>query len=132
MSVFAYQGNQISFQTGNGVLVNAMQMARAFNKQPAGWLRNSQSQEFIETLAELRNCSSADLVQVRRGGDVTQQGTWMHEDVAIEFARWLSPAFGIWCNDRIKELLTDGVAVVSNELLLHPKVHDFQAIHNTM
>ena len=32
----------------------------------------------------------------------------MHEDVAIEFARWLSPAFSIWCNDKIKELLTTG------------------------
>lgn len=30
----------------------------------------------------------------------------MHEDVAIEFARWLSPLFSIWCNDRIKELIT--------------------------
>jgi hypothetical protein len=29
----------------------------------------------------------------------------MHEDVALEFARWLSPAFAIWCNDRIKEIL---------------------------
>lgn len=32
----------------------------------------------------------------------------MHEDVALEFARWLSPAFAIWCNDRIKELLLTG------------------------
>lgn len=32
----------------------------------------------------------------------------MHEDVALEFARWLSPAFAIWCNDRIKELLMNG------------------------
>lgn len=39
----------------------------------------------------------------------------MHEDVALEFARWLSPAFAIWCNDRIKELLTTGVATISND-----------------
>lgn len=39
----------------------------------------------------------------------------MHEDVALEFARWLSPAFAIWCNDRIKELLTTGVATVRND-----------------
>lgn len=48
-----------------------------------------------------------DLVQVKNGGN--DFGTWMHEDVAIEFARWLSPAFAIWCNDRIKELLTVGI-----------------------
>lgn len=39
----------------------------------------------------------------------------MHEDVALEFARWLSPAFAIWCNDRIKELLTTGVTTVRND-----------------
>lgn len=39
----------------------------------------------------------------------------MHEDVALEFARWLSPAFAIWCNDRIKELLTTGVATLTDD-----------------
>lgn len=31
-----------------------------------------------------------------------------YESTAIEFARWLSPKFAIWCNDRIKELMTKG------------------------
>ena len=39
----------------------------------------------------------------------------MHEDVALEFARWLSPAFSIWCNDHIKELLTTGVTTASDD-----------------
>ena len=37
------------------------------------------------------------------------------KNVALEFARWLSPAFAIWCNDRIKELMRTGVATVSND-----------------
>ena len=28
----------------------------------------------------------------------------------MEFARWLSPLFAIWCNDRIKEILTGTMA----------------------
>lgn len=40
----------------------------------------------------------------------------MHEDVALEFARWLSPAFAIWCNDRIKELLTVGITATQPTL----------------
>jgi phage antirepressor YoqD-like protein len=39
----------------------------------------------------------------------------MHEDVAMEFARWLSPKFAIWTNDRIKELMREGVATVSDD-----------------
>lgn len=35
--------------------------------------------------------------------------TFRHEDVALEFARWLSPVFAIWCNDRIKELVRHGM-----------------------
>jgi len=48
------------------------------------------------------------------------QGTWLHEDVALEFARWLSPAFAIWCNDRIKELLKHGATATNPDDLLNP------------
>lgn len=39
----------------------------------------------------------------------------MHEDVALDFAQWLSVDFRLWVNDRIKELLTTGVTTVSND-----------------
>lgn len=42
-------------------------------------------------------------------------GTWLHEDIALDFAQWLSVDFRLWCNDRIKELLRTGVATVSND-----------------
>lgn len=34
----------------------------------------------------------------------------------MEFARWLSPAFAIWCNDRIKELLQYGMTATQSTL----------------
>ncbi len=55
------------------------------------------------------------MVEIKQGGN-KEQGTWMHEDVAMEFARWLSPAFAIWCNDRIKELLTIGMTATQPTL----------------
>ena len=33
----------------------------------------------------------------------------MHEDVALDFAQWLSVDFRLWCNDRIKELIRHGI-----------------------
>lgn len=102
-------------------MVNATQMAKTFGKRPVDWLQNQQSQDYIDALSEVRNITSADLVRVIKGGNPSAQGTWMHEDVALEFARWLNPAFAIWCNDRIKELLTTGVATITNddEAILH-------------
>ena len=60
----------------------------------------------------MKKILSSDLVRVTYGDN---GGTWMHEDVALEFARWLSPAFAIWCNDRIKELLTTGVTTLADD-----------------
>lgn len=110
---FNYKGSQISFNNGEKVMVNATQMARPFNKEPKFWLMNQSTTDYLTELSKVRNLTLADLVQVTKGGN--NPGTWMHEDVALEFARWLSPAFAIWCNDRIKELLKTGVATVSND-----------------
>lgn len=119
--VYQYEDNEITFFKGESVMVNATQMAKKFGKRVPDWLNNSYAKEFIAALSETRKSVSADLVRVVKGGDPRLQGTWMHEDVALEFARWLSPKFAIWCNDRIKELLTTGVTTATNDdaMILH-------------
>jgi len=109
--IFVYKGAEICFQTeGDSVMVNATEMARPFGKRPVDFLRTNSASEFIETMSAVRKCTPPDLVIVRNGG--SDFGTWMHEDIALEFARWLSPAFAIWCNDRIKELLKHGITAM--------------------
>lgn len=115
VSIYNYNGSDITFLNDENVMVNATQMAKNFGKTTKDWLRTEQSSEYIETLSVMRKCLTADLVEVRQGGNPQMQGTWMHQDVALEFARWLSPAFAIWTNDRIKELLTTGVATINND-----------------
>ena len=112
---FDYKGSQISFNKGENVMINATQMAKPFGneKRPQFWLGNQYVKDYIEELSKARNIALADLVIVTKGGN--NPGTWMHEDVALEFARWLNPSFAIWCNDRLKELLKTGVTTVSND-----------------
>lgn len=107
LTVFNYNGNEIAFKEGDNMMINATQMAKTFEKQPVFWLNNQYTKTFLEELSKLRNLSLADLVIVIKGG--SNAGTWFHEDVALEFARWLSPSFAIWCNDRIKELAKYGM-----------------------
>lgn len=104
VQIFQYNGSPITFQMGDCVMVNATEMAKPFGKNASHWLRNDSTKEFITELAALRNRKGSDLVQVANG-----VGCFMHEDVAMEFARWLHPGFAIWCNDRIKELLKHGI-----------------------
>lgn len=112
IKLFEYNGNQVAFKNENGeTYLNATQMAKVFDKQPVHWLRLNQTSVFLEELSKLRKSSLADLQIVTRGG--TEACTWFHEDVAMEFGRWLSPSFAIWCNDRIKELMTKGVTSIS-------------------
>lgn len=132
--IFKYNGNDITFQLGNGdVMVNATEMAKAFSKQPSDWTKTKQAQEFISSLSAVRNIVGTDLVKVLQGG--LYQGTWMHEDVAIEFSRWLSPAFSIWCNDHIKELLKHGMTATPDtieRMLMNPDamIEVLQALKN--
>lgn len=86
-------------------MVNATEMARPFDKRPGKWLELPSTQDYLSTLRAIR--FSDRLID-----SVNGVGTWMHEDVALEFARWLSPEFAIWCNDRIKELMKVGMTAM--------------------
>lgn len=127
--IFSYEDNPVTFKNVDGtVMVNATEMAKGFTKKEVRqWFDNPSTSEFIQILASERgikaigknetslNASSLakmypSLINVVKGGipGKVKQGTWMHEDVALEFARWLSPKFALWCNDKIKELMKTG------------------------
>lgn len=105
-----YEGNDVSFLKGKNMMVNATEMAKPFGKMPKDWLKTQSAKDFLKAMTERKKILSTDLVQVTYGND---GGTWVQEDVALEFARWLSPDFAIWCNDKIKELLTTGITTLS-------------------
>ena len=113
--IFQYNGSPITFQKGDSVMVNATEMAKPFGKLVGDWLRLKTTTEFTEALSTDMQIPISALIQVVKGGN-NEQGTWMHEDVALEFARWLSPAFAIWCNKRIKELLQYGMTATQPQL----------------
>lgn len=116
ITIFKYEESDIAFKTDDGTaMVNATQMAKPFSKRPNDWIGLQSTKDFMEALSVTKNIGITSLLITKRGNfaDKREQGTWMHEDVALEFARWLSPMFAIWCNDRIKELLRNGITTVS-------------------
>lgn len=96
-------------------MVNATEMAKAFGKRPVDYLRLPSTSELIKAIVRKSHISENQLVTTQQGSTINGGGTWMHEDVALDFAQWLSVDFKLWCNDRIKELLTQGVATVSDD-----------------
>ena len=109
-AVFQYEGSPITFEDKDGkLMVNATEMAKPFGKQAKDWLKHDQARRVIEAVAARTNVLARNLVIVENGN-----GTWMHEDVALVFAQWLSTEFYLWCNDHIKELMTRGATSLSS------------------
>lgn len=114
--IFNYNGSDVTFASKGDVrMINATQMAKPFgdSKRAKNWLSLKSTIEFLSVLSEGKNLPSSELVKVTYGNNGS---TWMHEDVALEFARWLSPAFAIWCNDRIKELMKYGITATETTI----------------
>ncbi|MBO5406479.1 MAG: KilA-N domain-containing protein [Bacteroidales bacterium] len=128
LKIFNYNDNSISFQVGETTMINATQMAKPFGKQPYEYLRLPSTQELIVAIKRRnsntgfsRICDNQEVIDIDiipnaenriirtiRGSSENGGGTWMHEDLALDFAQWLSVDFKLWCNDRIKELLLMG------------------------
>ena len=133
----------VSFLVRGDVWVNATEMAKGFGKKPYEWLRLPSTKEYIAALEEdfqtagksltasydgdkssagKSLTASYDLIRTEVGG--SHSGTWMHEDVAIEFARWLSPKFSIACNRIIKMLFREGHIDIRPMLEMRRKVEE--------
>lgn len=95
-------------------MVNLTSMAKPFPEKNLTQIINSQEiNDYCISLSKLQNYSLADLLIVRRGGN--NNGTWAHRLVAIRVAQKLNSDFAVWVDMRIEELLTTGVATVSND-----------------
>lgn len=104
-AVLQYSGSQIQFERiGGRLMVNATQMAKPFGLTPKDWLRTQQAKDLLNAAASRQKCLLADILTVVNGGN--RRGTWMHEDIALLFAQWLSPDFYLACNDMLKTILT--------------------------
>jgi phage antirepressor YoqD-like protein len=106
LKIYKYEGSQIIFEEIEGrIMANATLMAIAFMKKPDDVFKTKSWQEFEEAVIETKNLRFEDIRTVKNGEN---GGSWIHQELVIEFARRLNPKFSIWCNDRIAELLRTG------------------------
>ncbi len=117
LKIFQYNDQPVSFRNENGVVyVNATEMAKQFGKKPNDYLRLPSTIELINELS-LTAGFSRSLILTEEG---RYGGSWFHEDLALDYAQWLSVKFRVWCNDRLKELGKHGATAVNPEDLLNP------------
>ena len=91
---YVYGGEVIRQRASDGY-VNATAMCKACNKEWRRYIRNEDTQQFLGALSSATGKRASDLVLTRTGGDYTTQGTWVHPQVAIHLAQWLSKEFAV-------------------------------------
>jgi len=117
IQIFNYNESNITFKGENGVAyVNAAEMGKPFGKRPVDYLRLPSTIELLNAIVRKSHNSQDELVITKRGSSENGGGTWFHEDVAIDYAQWLSVDFRLWVNDRIKELLKYGMTATPEKL----------------
>jgi phage antirepressor YoqD-like protein len=108
---FTFHGQPVSFMTGNcKTYFNATQMAKGFGKSPREWLFLAGTARLRQSLVRQGKSKSMEeqIITVRG----SMGATWVEYGLGLEFARWLSPEFSLWCNERIRELVSQGYAAI--------------------
>lgn len=104
-----WQGTPIQRRASDG-WVNATAMCQAGGREWFTYARSSRSQEYIAALAgslgSPQNCGHPSsgspqnpatvVIQSITTGPNEHRGTWIHPRLAVDLARWISPAFAVW------------------------------------
>lgn len=69
-------------------------MCKANGKRWSDYRESDRCQEYLDALEAETGISVFDLIRSRRGG--TSTGTWVHPQVAVDLARWISAPFAVW------------------------------------
>ncbi len=125
-----YKGATVPFFKGEKVFQKVTPVAREFNAEIKDYFRGKARQEYYKSVCKangliynnqadlpLYNTTDfartfPDLVQTIKG---KYGGTWLREEVIMDFARWLSPDFAVWCDKKIKELISEGQVGLKEE-----------------
>jgi hypothetical protein len=88
--------------------LNATQMCKdsGTGKLFADWYKLKQTKDLLQALKSDMNILITELIEVKRGG--TNQGSWIHPDLGVPFAQWLSAPFAIRVSRAIRTLFMFG------------------------
>jgi len=124
MNAITLKWEGIDLHANRDAWFNATEIAEAHGKRLDNFFALKRTQDYLmalekqanngETLPVLNPLDSRDLkslakrypafIKTRRG---KYGGTWLHPDLMVCFARWISIEFEVWCDQTIKRLLTE-------------------------
>lgn len=111
-------GEVVSQRIADGY-VNATAMCKAAGKRWFDYQRLDMTAAFLTELEAETGIPASEQIQSVRGGFPELQGTWVHPDIAINLAQWLSPRFAVQVSKWVREWLTRGAHKTESRLPFH-------------
>ncbi len=114
--------NAVVDQRSEDGYINATAMCKAAGKLMGGYLRADSTIAFLEELSSDMQICTSELVQIVKGGDPSLQGTWVHPQVAVHLAQWLSAKFAVQVSKWVHEWMS-GKAPTVTKMPFHLERH---------
>lgn len=95
--------NALVHQRASDGYINATAMCQATGKNLADYARLKSTEAFLSELSDDMGIPISEIIQIVKGGNPYEQGTWVHPLVATHVAQWCSPKFAVavskWIHD---------------------------------
>jgi len=108
--VRSISGIEVSQRTEDGY-INATQLLKAHEiatgekKYLKDWLRTDRAKAYLDEVSRSGEISTLDLTKTKSGKG---GGTWIHPDLAVPFATWLSVSFELQVSRWVQEWMRTG------------------------
>jgi hypothetical protein len=113
-----FEGSVIEQRAKDGY-INATAMCRAAGRPWSRYWELPASKEFAKELSSDLGIPITELIQSISGGLPDRQGTWVHPQVAVNLAQWLSAKFAVMVSKWVYDWMSSGRAPTSAQLPFH-------------
>ena len=113
----SWNGTPIPRRTADG-FINATAMCKANGKLWGHYFETDRATKYLEALSETIGIPMVSLYQAETGRN---GGTWIHPQVAVDLARWISAPFAVWMDGWFLEQVSQ---VRDTQPVLAPTVLD--------
>lgn len=111
--VAEHGGRVIAEMRPSDGFINATKMCKSGGKRWRNYYQNQQTTSYIDELSCKTGIPVSDLVQSEHGG--ASPGTWVHHQVAIHLAMWISPAFAVAVTQLVARYLSGQVTTEESQ-----------------
>ncbi len=111
--VLKFNNIEIQCRSSDGK-INATQLCQAGGKRFKNWYQNKTTIEFLNELSSSAGIPADELITYESGAN-ENRATWVHPEVAIDIAQWISSKFRVRVNKWIYELALTGQVKIGEE-----------------